>query len=232
MNKEEFLKRRYDPVNNKTIFYQNDSRIKTALSFLDDCVGKNMKVLDVGCYNGEIAVLIRDIIGKGCEMHGIDIAENTITEAKKKGILAKKANLNDSIDFSDNTFDLIFAGEIIEHIYDTDLFVSELKRVLKPDGILIITTPNFLSFGRRLLYLLGVGIFMEASLSYPEIPEAAGHIRFFTKKLLVDYLSENDFSLVKYSSDTVNFPNFKINFLAKIFPTIGHAIIGKFRNIK
>jgi len=230
-NVQNFLKKRYDSINNRTIFYENDERIRAVLSLIDSC-DKAINVLDIGCYNGEIAKKIKEKIGKNANVYGIDVADNLSDEVRKRGINYKVNDLNKGIDFENNKFDIVFSGEIIEHLYDTDFFISEVKRVLKPGGILIITTPNLLSLGRRLCYLFGIGIFMEASLVFPINPPVAGHIRFFTKKLLVDFMEFNNFELKKYVSDTVNFPMFKCNFLVKIFPFFGHSIICKFKNIK
>lgn len=160
-NIEKFLEDRYDPVNNRTIFYENDARISTILSLVDHS-DKKIKALDIACYDGTIAKLIKDKIDN-CDMYGIDYSNNTEKLVKEKGINFKKVDLNKGIDFPDNTFDIIFAGEIIEHIYDTDLFIQEVKRILKPNGRFIITTPNVVSFGRRIMYLFGIGAFMEAS---------------------------------------------------------------------
>lgn len=226
MNKQDFIAERYDPLNNRTIYYQNDSRLKTIVELLKKFHGKKIKVLDLGCYNGEIGALIKDSLGADCIVYGIDAAENAVPEAEKRGLIAKRGNLDEQFDFSDSFFDIVFAGEIIEHIYDTDYFVSEIKRVLKPGGTLLVTTPNFLSLGRRLSYFFGIGVFMEASLCYPDNPPAAGHIRFFTKKLLVDYLKRSEFTLIRYTSDTINFPGFSVDSLAKTFPTLGIVLLG------
>lgn len=232
MNKniEKFLEDRYDPVNNRTVFYENDARISTILSLVDYS-DETIKALDIACYDGTIAKLIKDKIGN-CNMYGIDYSNNTEKLVKEKGINFKKVDLNKVIDFSDNTFDIIFAGEIIEHIYDTDLFIQEVKRILKPNGRFIITTPNVVSFGRRIMYLFGIGAFMEASLTYPKEPLAAGHIRFYTHKLLIDFMKFNKFELIKSTSDTVNLFIVDIPILAKVFPTLGRGVICVFKNIK
>ncbi len=229
-NKESFLKNRYDPVNNRTITYDDDSRLNAVLSLIEPRVDK-IKVLDIGCYDGEISKRIKNKLGN-CEVYGIDISDNTREEAEKKGIIFKSNDLNEGIDFPDNMFDLVFAGEIIEHIYDTDFFVDEIKRILKPEGILVITTPNFLSLGRRISYLIGRGVYMEASLTYPKNPQPAGHIRFFTKDLLIGFMGCKGFKIEKYLSDTINFIGFRSDFLAKVFPPLGRSIICRFRNEK
>lgn len=229
-NKENFLKDRYDPINNRTITYDDDSRLIAALSLIEPSFSK-IEVLDIGCYDGEISKRIKDKLGN-CEVYGIDISDNTGEEAEKKGIIFKFNDLNEGIDFPDNIFDLVFAGEIIEHIYDTDFFIDEIKRILKPKGVLVITTPNLLSFGRRIGYLIGKGVYMEASLTYPKEPQPAGHIRFFTKDLLIGFMDSKGFKLEKYLSDTVNFIGFRSDFLARAFPTLGRSIICRFRNEK
>ena len=52
-------------------------------------------------------------------------------------------------------YDVIIASEIIEHVFDTDFFIEELKRILKPNGRIIITTPNMHFAANRLLFLMG-----------------------------------------------------------------------------
>ena len=48
--------------------------------------------------------------------------------------------------FADNSFDLVLSSEVIEHILEPEHFVQEIARVLKPDGYLLLTTPNWNSF--------------------------------------------------------------------------------------
>ena len=222
-NLQEFLKKRYDPINNRTIFkQQEDSRIKPILSVLNK--EKNpVKLLDIGCYDGRIGVILKEKLGKQCEAYGIDIAKNTVKLARQKGINAKVCNITEGINFEDNMFDYIFAGEIIEHVQDTDFFMREVKRILKPGGILIITTPNFLSLGRRIYYLFGKGIFMEASFTLPK--NAAGHIRYFTFETLKELLLYHAFKPKISFSDVITFPIHESPMLAKIFPTLGRSII-------
>lgn len=236
-DRQEFLKKRYDPVENRTINYQDDPRLKVVLSFLTKQrsifkteAENSVKLLDIGCYDGHLASLLRDCLGN-CEAYGIDIAKKTIELARKKGIHAKICDIEKGINFESNLFDYVFAGEIIEHLYDTDFFLREIKRILKPNGILIITTPNFVSFGRRLYYLFGKGAFMEQSFSLPK--NAAGHIRYFTFDTLRELLQLHKFEPIAAFSDTITLPGFFLfDAPAKIFPTLGRSIISFSRNKK
>ena len=67
------------------------------------------------------------------------------------------ADLESRFPYPEEFFDIVHAGEAIEHLYDTDSFVQECRRVLKKGGKLIITTPNTLSLPRRILYFFGRG---------------------------------------------------------------------------
>lgn len=236
-NRQEFLEKRYDPVANRTINYQDDPRLKAVLSFLTkhnsvfQMDAKNsVKLLDIGCYDGHLALLLKNCLGN-CNAYGVDIAKKTIALARQKGIHAKICDIEKGVNFESNLFDYVFAGEIIEHLYDTDFFMQEVKRILKPGGIFIITTPNFVSLGRRLHYLFGKGMFMEQSFSLPK--NAAGHIRYFTFQTLKELLLLHGFESIAAFSDTITLPGFFLfDTPAKIFPTLGRSIISFSRNKK
>lgn len=87
-NRQEFLKKRYDPVHNRTVSYQKDARLGPILSVIKEA--KNpIKLLDIGCYDGHIGLLLKNKFGKQCEAYGIDVANNSIKLALQKGIQAK-----------------------------------------------------------------------------------------------------------------------------------------------
>ena len=150
------------------------------------------------------------------------------------GIIAKVGNLESSFGYEDNSFDVWVCAEVIEHILDTDFFIEEIKRVLKPNGYLIITTPNVASFGRRILLLLGKNPFFEASFGFPSYARA-GHIRYFTKDLLINFLNTKGFKTIFFTSNVVNFNNsgyISSKICAKLFPTLGSTLIIKAQNMK
>jgi len=102
-------------------------------------------VLDAGCGNA------RDLIqlaASGCKCVGIDFSPNMIEEAKKelatRNIQRVELEVGDltNLRFCDQTFDKVFASEVLEHVPDYRKAVSEMARVLKPGGTLVVTTPN------------------------------------------------------------------------------------------
>ena len=111
-------------------------RVKKLISL----VGTGNKVLDIGCYDGTIAKTLND---KGNDVLAIDIADSAIKLAKKKGVNAMVFNFEeDKLPKSMKDFDVVIAGEIIEHIFDTDGFIQKVGSVLKKNGSLILTTPH------------------------------------------------------------------------------------------
>lgn len=201
----------------------NSQRFK----IMSDLVGKNRHVLDLGCNTGNFLKLIQK---NNKNIEGVEISQKIAKIGQKKGLKIKIADLGKTFPYLKNTFDTITAGEIIEHIYDTDLFLKEIKRILKPNGYLILSTPNIATLGRRIMLLFGINPLIETSLE-----NASGHIRYFTKKSLEQLLEKHNFKIIKFKSDTINFSNsgrFQSRFLAKLFPKLGARIIIKAINIK
>lgn len=186
-------------------------------------IGTKKKVLDLGCGDGFFMERIKNMDN---EVTGIEISENAIIKARNRGFKVYDVSLenNWSEKISDK-FDIIFGGEIIEHVFDTDNFLKNIKNLLKEGGSLIITTPNIASLGRRLLLLLGKNPLIETTAREND----AGHIRYFTRDSLGKLLMENDFKIITMTSSVVNFSSFSdgffSRFLAKTFPTFGNNII-------
>ena len=193
-----------------------------------DMVGTGKKVLDIGCYDGSIGEML---IKKSNEVYGMEINSEVSEVARKKGLKVTVQDIESQFQFEDNFFDAVIGGEIIEHILDTDFFIDEIMRILKPGGHLIISTPNVASFGRRIYLLLGKNPYFEASLGYP-IDAHAGHIRFFTRELLLSFLQHKGLVIEECTSDIINFGisgSMNSTTLANIFPTLGRSIIVKAR---
>ena len=214
--------------NDRVLDLKKNPRIEIMLDIINSISLENKNILDIGCYDGTFLSLIKN---KNNNFFGIEASVFGVKEAIKKGINVRQFFFDDKtqMPFDDNFFDIIITGEIIEHIYDTDFFLEEIQRLLKPGGKLIISTPNIASLGRRLFLLLGKNPIIEIS---PNEDDSSGHIRYFTFKTLKGLLNKYNFRLLKQQSDIVNFSNrgfFKTRLLAKIFPGIGQSIIALYQ---
>ncbi|OGG87169.1 hypothetical protein A3B87_01075 [Candidatus Kuenenbacteria bacterium RIFCSPHIGHO2_02_FULL_39_13] len=211
--------------------YSNDNkvdlirnpRVLEMVNMIDGLNLKQKNILDIGCYDGTFLSMIKN---KENNFYGLEASNYGCEESLKKGIEVKKFYVNDDevLPYENIFFDLVVAGEIIEHIYDTHHLLLEISRILKPGGMFLITTPNVASFGRRLLLLIGKNPLLEISVSQGN----AGHIRYFTFETLKQILEKNNFQILKSKSDIINFlsrgkPSSK--FLAQAFPKFGQSII-------
>jgi 2-polyprenyl-3-methyl-5-hydroxy-6-metoxy-1,4-benzoquinol methylase len=97
------------------------------------------KLLDFGAGTGDFLVEAKQDNWKA---YGIEPSEKAKNIGKEKGICYA-----DSLsDFEDHFFDVITLWHVLEHVHDLNGTVAELKRVLKPDGTLIVAVPNFKSY--------------------------------------------------------------------------------------
>lgn len=197
-------------------------RIKIFLNW----IGSQKKVLDIGCYDGRDSELI---LKNNNDVYGVEILQKPAKEAKKRGIKVKEFDLNVAQwPFRKDFFDVVVAGEIIEHVLSTDLFLENIYRILKPSGILILSTPNLASLGRRIMLLLGKNPYIEISQSddVNEFP-AVGHVRYFTKSSLIRLLRAYRFNPLEVTSDRFNLGPIKSVFLARLFPCLSWRLIVK-----
>lgn len=106
------------------------------INILDKINLKNKKVLEIGCAGG---VILRYLNNKKVNYVGIDLKRENL-----KGLEEFKTKVMDARDlkFGKETFDIIIACETFEHINNVDKAIKEVRRVLKKEGIFIITVPN------------------------------------------------------------------------------------------
>ena len=108
-----------------------------------ELIENDIDILDVGCLNGNFYDFINTNKHKIKTFSGIDISEKLIEVAKKR-FPEQKWKVADchSLPFDDNSFDVVTALEIIEHIEEPEKMLQEMMRVTRPNGSVIITTPN------------------------------------------------------------------------------------------
>jgi len=198
-------------------------RVQIMLGIINNLNLENKNILDIGCYDGTFLSFIKN---QNNNFYGLDASDYGVAECLKRNIKVQKFFWDDKtpLPCEDNFFDLIVAGEIIEHIFDTDYFLLEIARILKAKGKLVISTPNIASLGRRLLLLWGRNPLTETSITPPN----AGHIRYFTLKTMAVLLQKYNFKIIQKFPDIINFSNrqnLDSKTLAKIFPGLCQSII-------
>lgn len=86
---------------------------------------------------------------------GLDISETAIRRCNERGIQALVHDLDYPAPFADNSFDVAISFEVLEHLFQPEVVLRDIHRVLKPGGVALITVPNVVYLANRLLLLLG-----------------------------------------------------------------------------
>jgi len=113
--------------------------------------GPGRRVLDLGCRDGALTQTYLD----GNEIVGVDADREALAEASRLGIETHWADLDQPLDVADESFDVVVAGELLEHLRDPHALVAEIRRVLRPGGTFVASVPNAYRLKRRLLFLFG-----------------------------------------------------------------------------
>jgi SAM-dependent methyltransferase len=113
--------------------------------------GPGKRVLDLGCRYGALT----RAYAEGNDVVGVDVDRDALAEAAKLGIETRWADAEEPLPFEDASFDVVVAGELIEHLRDPDGLVAEVRRVLRPGGTFVGSVPNFFRLRNRLAMLFG-----------------------------------------------------------------------------
>ena len=150
------------------------------------------RLLDIGCGDGSFGSLVLST-GKYKEVYGIDISEDALKGSVKKGLIVNKVDLNkDELPFRDSYFDTITCLDVIEHVVDPYGLLSQVYRVLKPNGILIISTPNIQWVYHIINLLLGRAPKTSFSISREY---DGGHLHYFTYSEMKSILHQSSFKV-------------------------------------
>ena len=199
------------------------------------------RILDVGCGDGNFTVLIAKAC-KAKEVYGIEISEKGVELARKNGIKCYQLDVDaEDFPFEDNFFDAVTALELIKHLFDPDHFLEEVYRVLKPEGIFVLSTPNLASFHNRIALLFGyqppaIPVSLTNSVGH-FVTNAKGaapdHIRFFTLRSLKELLKIHKFKILEVKGSCAMLPeNMRFRRLFKavdkiftVFPSLSYRVV-------
>lgn len=204
----------------------NRLRLDRVERFLRRRAGRG-ELLDVGCGDGRVGERFAAL---GYQVCGVDAAEENVRASRAAGLDAVLADATGALPYAAERFEVVYAGEIIEHLFDTEAFLAELARVLRPGGALIVTTPNLAHLPDRLRLLLGG----TPTQTQPLHPYLKLHIRPFTAGTLRQALARAGLRLDGLESTLVVWrraasdPDRVVlasRALARVFPTLGSFLI-------
>ncbi len=144
-------------------------------------------VLDIGCFDGEKT---NYYYKKGFKkIEGCDISDIKIYEARKKYPYINFFKHDFQINDLKKKYQTIYAFEVIEHIFNTEAFLKNVSCSLEDGGYFLMTTPNLCSLINRIRILFGDGKCVSGNID-------TSHIRFFTKKTIIEVLKKNGFKII------------------------------------
>jgi SAM-dependent methyltransferase len=152
-------------------------------ALLRAAVAPGERVLDVGCLGGALLAPA----AQGAWVVGVDLIQPALVQAKARGLHPVQADAALPLPFREASFDLVHAGEVLEHLFHPLALLRELHRVTRPGGRIIGTVPNVANLADRLRLLVGKAPTVLGP--HPDAP-AGDHIRAFTVARLQDLLGE------------------------------------------
>ncbi len=138
-------------------------------------------LLDIGCGNGQWIAFMKTL---GWDVSGIDFDKDAIDHCAKKNLKVRAGDLIEQ-HYPNNFFDAITLSHVIEHLPHPEATLKECYRILKPNGRIIVTTPNAESFG------------LDFFKGYWRGLEPPRHLQVFSVSALQDILISVGFNVIK-----------------------------------
>ena len=157
------------------------------------CVRRPSRHLDIGAGHGDLIAMLR---------HGWPGLDSSACDSdsglmRLPGMHVDPVNLNGgTLPYADGSFDLVTCTEVIEHVENFRATLREARRVLKPGGVLVVSTPNILNFKSRLRFLVfGFwSLFGPLSAKAGRGHECGGHISPISLYYLLHAMAETGFT--------------------------------------
>jgi len=148
------------------------------------------RVLDVGCGEGTFCA---ELAGAGADPVGVEVAQRAVERARERhpGLSFLLVEPHGPWPLEDASFDVVWASEVIEHVADTARWLSEVRRVLRPAGRLLVTTP---AHGRLRRTVIALARFES------HFAPLGQHLRFYTRRSLDRLLDDFGFDDVRITA--------------------------------
>lgn len=151
--------------------------------------GEPPRALDLGCGEAHFAALLASA---GMRVVAADVAVEPLRRAREAHPQLELSLLTPDapLPFEDSSFDVVWAGEVIEHVADTHGWLSEVRRVLRSGGTLLLSTPDHGPL-RRLAMAVSRRRFEQC------FDPRSDHLRFYTRQTLIALLCDFGFERIE-----------------------------------
>jgi SAM-dependent methyltransferase len=179
------------------------------LIFMSSANGKRGRLLDLGCWDASTTVRY---VPDRVPLFGADISLTAAQRARSIGVRIALSDLNKGFPWANESFDIVSSNQVFEHLCNTDMFLSESYRLLRPGGHLILSTENLASWHNIFALLMGWQAFSLTHVSQKASgignplanlrgsdPREPGweHLRIFSYRGLMEVIAAHGFTEVK-----------------------------------
>lgn len=180
---------------------------------------KKDRILDLGCNSGQLCLKIAKRVK---QITGLDVDKNLINIAKSEALIKEISNArflifdaNNKLPFRNNSFDKVICSDVLEHLEKRDSALSELKRVLKPNGLLFLVTDNPDTSWKKLQKSVGLFYYADADHKYE-----------YPKKEILTKLEAKKFKIISVETVTYDTP------LKGIIDITGGISLGLYKKLR
>ncbi|HPD13598.1 MAG TPA: class I SAM-dependent methyltransferase [Planctomycetota bacterium] len=152
------------------------------------------RLLDVGCSKGYFIEAAR---ASGWQATGVEVNRRAVEEARARGLDVRPGDLSGQ-GFGDASFDAVTLFDVLEHVGDPRALLAECRRLLRPGGLLVVTTPDVGGLVPRVTY--GLFALTLGAWGHPTPP---GHLVEFSRRTLRRALAEAGFEVVRERSEHI-----------------------------
>lgn len=191
------------------------------------------RVLDLGCGEGVLLSSLVERLAGDAVLVGMDAVPPPADSAWQP----VTGDIAGRLPFADGSFDVVIAGEVIEHVPHPDLMLSEIRRILSPSGTLVLSTPNIVGWANRVLVQLGIQpLFTETSSevhlgrrwrALGQGNQVQGHLKVFSHRALREILVRTGYTVAETIGMPGEFPSpvDRVDRLCARFPSIASDLL-------
>jgi len=161
---------------------------------IEELAPRRGRLLDVGCSKGFLLDVAR---AEGWDAVGIELNRNAVEAARARGLDVRQGELDDRT-FDEASFDVVTLFDLLEHARDPRATLAACRRVLRPGGLLGVTTPDIGGLVPRVTY----GLFAR-TLGAWDHPTPPGHVIQFSRRTLVQVLESTGFEIIRERSEHI-----------------------------
>jgi len=150
-------------------------------------------IIDIGCGDGYFLEVAKE---RGWNVFGVEFTDEALEVCSAKGITMLRGPL-EAANYEPDFFDVVTSFEVIEHIYNPRKEVSDIRTILRKDGLFYVTTPNFNSISRSVLG------HKWTILNYPE------HLSYYTRKTMNRFMKTMRFTKLRTETTGIGIQRFR-----------------------